>query len=857
MNKNKERGLISWVRENLLLPLRSRDGFTLIEVIVAMAIIMILVLLASSVYRGYSMKARISQVRYDARVIENSLEEYGTRSEMSQDVLTRPVTAEFLDAIAKKGTLIGKEGVIESVGEGEYYEMPESFIKQDLDVRRRYKDKVYLIGEGVVYIDISNSIYEGTEEPVPEPEIPEPDDPEIRNVCDLIPADGRYFDIDEFGYITAFYQDGQGELPLLYDVNIPSAIDETTVRGIRAEVFRGKGLTGVCIPNTVEDIGQFAFKDNEIQSVILPQSLTRLAEGAFAGNSVLSEVYLNSNITDTVSSIWGYEGMFQGANLKENIHIADHVTYIPKKIFFSSGVTSIDLNNVVKVDKAAFEHNSIEYVDLKNVLYVEELAFSSNLISDINWSQVRRIDEEAFARNLFTSLKVAESVEYLGVGAFLYNTTLEAVEITHNFEAYPNIFIGDRGIFGFSNLEDRIIIGPNVTRLPEKVFYKANVTSIDLNNVEIIAGGAIENNTNLNTVDLKKTRVVGELAFSNSGVTSVNLRNVEIIGDEAFQYNFLASVNLPSTLIEIGSEAFQLNRKDGVKTLTHVTLNSDIMRSGAYIFRGSDIQNNLTIHGAVTRIPDRFFEEAGITQVTIHEGITYIGSAAFRMNNLTSLILPESMDTLKRESFAANPITTLDLGGTSIIEAKSFYANRIISVTLPDSITGIGNLAFADNLVGGEATIRSLKVNGFIQNIGNNVFSRASLENRVVLDDKMTEVPARLFMNAGISDLSFIHENIIKIGDGAFATNKLGEVVMPENVHTYGKSSFENAGITKLTFQGYLSTVGDYAFRGNTGLISITFASNYPFTRGRNMFPYEVVYMDAGTYTLSDGAYRK
>ncbi|NMA86823.1 MAG: type II secretion system protein [Tissierellia bacterium] len=54
---------------------RNKKGFTLIELIVVMAIIGILVMLAMPKFMGYTEKAKLTKIQNDIKVAENKVEE--------------------------------------------------------------------------------------------------------------------------------------------------------------------------------------------------------------------------------------------------------------------------------------------------------------------------------------------------------------------------------------------------------------------------------------------------------------------------------------------------------------------------------------------------------------------------------------------------------------------------------------------------------------------------------------------------------------------------------------------------------------------------------------------------------------
>lgn len=121
-------------------------AFTLIELIVVMAIIAILVLLAAPRFLGYTKEARETKLVNDIRVVENQVEEYLIKDDDSFNQM-RNISQQSLNNIGKGGSLYSVEGITKKVEPGDY------------KIFESKKDGNFYVNErGKAYRDISNEI---------------------------------------------------------------------------------------------------------------------------------------------------------------------------------------------------------------------------------------------------------------------------------------------------------------------------------------------------------------------------------------------------------------------------------------------------------------------------------------------------------------------------------------------------------------------------------------------------------------------------------------------------------------------------------------------------------------------------
>ncbi|GHT80404.1 hypothetical protein FACS1894130_11570 [Spirochaetia bacterium] len=142
------------------------------------------------------------------------------------------------------------------------------------------------------------------------------------------------------------------------NVIIPATISGITVTKIAQEVFKGKGLHSVVIPDTVTGIGDNAFEGNPLTSVILGKGLKTIPDFGFSNNRSLTVLVFPDEITEIgvaafsncwLSDItWGKglveikEGAFRSNNFTE-LTFPNGITYIASGAFSQNPLTAIVL----------------------------------------------------------------------------------------------------------------------------------------------------------------------------------------------------------------------------------------------------------------------------------------------------------------------------------------------------------------------------------------------------------------------------------------------------------------------------------------------------------------------------------
>ena len=304
---------------------------------------------------------------------------------------------------------------------------------------------------------------------------------------------------------------------------------------------------------------------------------------------------------------------------------------------------------------------------------------------------------------------------------------------------------------------------------------------------------------------------IGEWAFSDcESLTSITIPDsVTSIGGDAFSgCTGLTSVTIPDSVTSIGEWAFE-----DCTGLTSVKIGNGVTEIGSRAFKNCEGLKSITIGNGVTSIGyEAFYGCTGLTQINVskeNEAYCSVDGVVYSKDMKTLILCP----TGRSEVTISNSVT-------SIGELAFNGCTGLTSITIPDSVTNIGMLAFY--CCTGLTQINVSKENEAYCSVDGVVYSKDMKtlvlcpegKAEVTIPDSVTSIGDYAFSCCtGLTSIT-IPDSVTSIGEGAFAhCIELADIEISKNIADIGYAAFANCiNLKVVKLPKSIKTIGEYAF---------------------------------------------
>lgn len=581
--------------------------------------------------------------------------------------------------------------------------------------------------------------------------------------------------------LTVIPQGAFRDCSTLEEIVIPEGVEAIYIGAFQACT----NLRHVTLPSTLKFLGDDAFKHcKNLRSIHFPSGLRFCGKGAFYGCSSLQKVTIPPRVTQL------YYGTFAYCDQLRTVELHDKITQI------GGTVGLLGLNAMSQVE--------------------EPYLIAQSFLQEENEVREENEESEEGEKNTNTTPERA-------VGTFEHCTSLVLSTIP------LSVTILDKNAFRSCHSLQHLSLGKRTSVMEssfEDCIRLETVSQLDKFDEDKYYPG-------MDFHSYPHRIIVGTRAFW--GCTSLRWIQLSDEVENIFPEAFAACGNLVE--FDMPSSVASYNRYGG----------EDKPSYG--IFADCTKLGRVTLSQSFIQIPPAMFQNCtSLTTVSLSEQTKSIDSDAFQgCSSLETLVLPDTLTSLTVGAFSGcDHLSQVDCdveemvdNGVNLVagflgtpwataqfpsDADDFilfeekllgYVGTAEEITMPETVSYIGNHAFANN-----STLKRVVVPSTVAELGGGVFSHCSALTSVVLHCPITTLPSEIFAHCSALKSVDLPPILHSINDSAFAyCTSLVTCSLPQSLKRLLKNVFQGCTSLKhISFPQEITYLGRFLFSGCTSL---------------------------------------
>ena len=518
-----------------------------------------------------------------------------------------------------------------------------------------------------------------------------------------------------------------------------------TIIEIGTYAFSRTAIKEMTLPANLVQLGSCAFAASQIEKIILPTTLNTIPDSCFEFCQNLKAIEIPQSITSISTAAFMY-----CENL-ESVILPDALEVIGVQAFHDTGIREIMLPaSVTECGASAFsacanlesilvEEGNQHYASRDGILYDHGyniiVSVPAKLSGDISLPEgVTTITEYAFSGTQIRSIEFPSTLTTIETAAFINCLQLESIVLPDSVNV-----VGSNAFAGCFNMKTAVL-SASLTEIPSMLFYGSGLESVTIPEGVRIIGDNAFSGTRIREIRIPTTvEMIGIDVFSNC----TRLESIEVaddnkhycsedgnLYDEACEILLVARKNIVGTYeVKTGVIALENQAFAGNEKLEKIILPDSVQTIGMQCFMNCTSLMDVDMGSGVTFIDWSAFFSTGMQLLDSNweNGLLYvdeylIGSRAAGLNNEMVEIRP----------------------GTKLIGRSCFDGQTAIKrVIIPDSVQYINDFAFY-----GCTSVKSIRMGNNVKYIGEYAFGDCSTLNSVDLSG-VDDVAGSAFSNCG------------------------------------------------------------------------------------------------------------